>query len=233
MNKSLVSIMLFVFCLTTLLYSQKPDTSVVFNEVEQMPQFPGGTKKLSEYIGKKLTFPDSLRKIENMGVVEVSFVVSATGKIQDVKVISGIEKMPLFSNIAIDLIKSMPDFLPGKQNGYPVKVRMNLPINFSLSRAPSFSQGDESLNTFISNNLIVPDKVKEGKVSGIVMVLFTVEEDGSLNDIEIAQSLNAECDKAALKLVEAMRSGYWNPALNEKGNSFAQEFILPVVFDKP
>lgn len=66
----------------------------------------------------------------DQGRVQVSFVVSETGKITDVKIARG--KTPELDKEAVRVVKSLPNFIPGKQNGHPVKCKYILPIVFKL-----------------------------------------------------------------------------------------------------
>ncbi len=105
-------------------------TEDVFTIVEQMPHFPGGDDSLRAYLRKELKYPLINRDEDIQGTVYVVFVVAKTGDIKDVKVLRGIGSD--FDKEAIRVIKSMPRWTPGKQNGVAVNVQMNMPIKFSL-----------------------------------------------------------------------------------------------------
>ncbi|MBC8110012.1 MAG: energy transducer TonB [Verrucomicrobia bacterium] len=96
--------------------------------IERMPSFPGGMKVCTKFIERNLTYPKNSNLIS--GKVWVSFVVLETGKISAIKVVKGIGKA--FDEEAIKVMKLMPDWIPGKQGGKPVKVRYTLPVNFSV-----------------------------------------------------------------------------------------------------
>ena len=102
----------------------------VFTIVQQMPSFQGGSNSLKAYLIKNTFYPQSAREDCTNGTVYVTFVVAKTGDIKDVKVLRGIGTD--FDKEAIRVIKSMPRWIPGKQNGVAVNVQMNLPIKFSL-----------------------------------------------------------------------------------------------------
>jgi protein TonB len=102
----------------------------VFLAVEQQPEFPGGESALIAYIGKNTKYPAIARENNIEGRVFISFVVEKDGSISDVKVLRGIGGG--CDEEAKRVIKSLPKFSPGKQNGRPVRVQFNVPVNFKL-----------------------------------------------------------------------------------------------------
>lgn len=102
----------------------------VFTAVEQMPQFPGGEAELMKYISKNLKYPPVAMENNIQGRVTIQFVVTKTGKIGEVKVARG--KDPDLDKEAVRVVKSLPDFIPGKMNGQAVNVWYTLPITFKL-----------------------------------------------------------------------------------------------------
>jgi protein TonB len=107
-----------------------PDAGKVFLVVEEMPQFPGGDASLFKYLHDNIKYPPIARENGIQGKVYVTFVVNETGKITDAKVIRGIGGG--CDEEALRVVRAMPDWKIGKQNGRPVKVQYNLPINFTL-----------------------------------------------------------------------------------------------------
>ena len=110
---------------------KKPvEENKVFTAVEQMPQFPGGDAALMAYIQKNLKYPPVAMENNIQGRVVVQFVVTKTGKIGEVKIARG--KDPDLDKEAVRVVKSLPDFIPGKMNGQAVNVWYTLPITFKL-----------------------------------------------------------------------------------------------------
>ena len=99
--------------------------------VEQMPDFPGGRGELLKFIGQNVKYPEIAKENGIQGKVFVQFVVNTKGKITNVVVIRGID--PSCDKEAIRVVKMMPDWIPGKQNGLPVRVQFVVPINFVLN----------------------------------------------------------------------------------------------------
>lgn len=102
----------------------------VFDMVEQMPQFPGGQTELLKYIANHLKYPTIAAENGVQGRVTCQFVVGKDGKVRDVKVIKTLD--PYCDKEAIRVIMSMPNWIPGKQNGAAVAVKYTVPITFRL-----------------------------------------------------------------------------------------------------
>lgn len=73
---------------------------------------------------------------------------------------------------------------------------------YGIDQMPEFPGGQQELLKFIQANLHMPQSVKNGKISGTVLVQFVVEVDGMVEDIEIMRSLSPECDAAAIEVVK-------------------------------
>lgn len=104
----------------------------VFEYVEQMPSFPGGEKAMYEWIGKNLVYPVVAQENGKQGRVVVRFVVSASGKIENVEVVRGF--YPACDEEAKKVVAKMPSWTPGKQNGKNVPVYFTIPIAFKLKQ---------------------------------------------------------------------------------------------------
>ncbi len=100
----------------------------VFQNVEEMPAFPGGEAKLMEYISTNINYPQRARKLGIQGRVFVGFVVEPDGSVSNVKLLRGIDSD--CDEEAMRVIKSLPKWKPGKQHGKPVRVYYQLPIFF-------------------------------------------------------------------------------------------------------
>lgn len=100
------------------------------NIAEIMPQFPGGEAEMYKFIKNNLKYPIVDQEAGTHGRVSIRFVVSKTGEISEVEVLRGIS--PNCDREAVKVIKSMPKWIPGKQNGNPVPVYYTLPIVFEL-----------------------------------------------------------------------------------------------------
>lgn len=102
----------------------------IYRSAEQMPQFPGGEAALMKYIQTHIQYPLMAKKNHIQGRVIVQFVVDKTGKIGEVKVVRSVDKD--LDKEAVRICKSLPKFIPGRQNGQPVAVWYTLPVTFKL-----------------------------------------------------------------------------------------------------
>lgn len=109
----------------------KPEVeNKVFDVVEQMPSFPGGPSALMQYLSSNIKYPVVAQENGVQGRVVVSFVVERDGSITDVQVARSVD--PLLDREAQRVVRSMPRWIPGKQNGQAVRVKYNVPVAFRL-----------------------------------------------------------------------------------------------------
>lgn len=102
----------------------------VFDIVEQQPLFPGGPTALMKYLSENTKYPVVAQENGVQGRVTVQFVVEKDGSISDVHVLRGVD--PSLDKEAVRVVKSMPRWTPGKQNGIIVRVNYRVPVLFIL-----------------------------------------------------------------------------------------------------
>ncbi len=102
-----------------------PDVPVYI--AEKMPEFYGN---VNEYLSKNIRYPQIAIDTYTQGRVICQFVIGKDGAVEDVEIVRSID--PSLDKEAMRVIKSMPKWKPGMQNGKPVKVRLTLPVNFRL-----------------------------------------------------------------------------------------------------
>ena len=110
--------------------SKEEEEIVIFEVVEQMPEYPGGMSALQKYLSEKTA--GSPMKGKAGGRVMVGFTVAETGKIKDVRVLQSDEAS--LNQEAERIVSEMPDWIPGKQRGRPVPVKYTVPIRFGNIR---------------------------------------------------------------------------------------------------
>ena len=109
----------------------KPEVATkVFDVVEEMPSFPGGNAALMSYLNSNTKYPVVAQENGVQGRVIISFVVKRDGSISDVKVARSVD--PSLDREAQRVVKSMPRWTPGKQNGQTVRVKYTVPVVFRL-----------------------------------------------------------------------------------------------------
>ena len=96
----------------------------VFAAVEELPDFPGGMDKMFSFLRKNLK-----KWRGSPGVVRVTFVVEKDGSLSDIKT-EGNYKDEAGIKEAIRVFESSPKWIPGKQNGNPVRVQFTVPVVF-------------------------------------------------------------------------------------------------------
>lgn len=102
----------------------------IFTAVEQMPMFPGGDGALMGYLRDNIHYPTVAAENGVQGRVVVGFVVERDGSITDVNILRGVD--PSLDREAMRVVKSMPKWIPGKQNGSAVRVKYQVPVSFRL-----------------------------------------------------------------------------------------------------
>ena len=105
-------------------------TEKTFEVVEQMPAFPGGDAALMKYLSENIKYPEAAEKAGEQGRVVVNFIVEKDGAISNVNVVRSVT--PTLDAEAVRVIKAMPKWVPGKQDGQFVRVKYNVPVSFRL-----------------------------------------------------------------------------------------------------
>ena len=98
--------------------------------VEQKPTFPGGEAAMYKWLNENIIYPAAAAEEGISGRVIVEFVVDKDGSITKVRVLR--QRHPALDKEALRVIKAMPKWIPGRNNGQPVKVTYTLPVTFKL-----------------------------------------------------------------------------------------------------
>jgi TonB family protein len=125
--------------------NQKPDNKDIYTVIEKMPQFPGGEEALITYITQNVRYPKEAMERGGQGTVVIRFIINSNGKVidpiflrtsvsEDNKSVGASDQKvaELLNQEALRVINSLPDFIPGEQNGEKVSVYYTLPIVFRL-----------------------------------------------------------------------------------------------------
>ena len=104
----------------------------VFMIVEEMPEFPGGELEMRRYIAEHVIYPQDAKAQKQQGKAFVTFIIDTNGNVKDVKIASGTGYESL-DNEAVRVVKTLPQFKPGRQRGQTVNVSFTVPINFQLN----------------------------------------------------------------------------------------------------
>ncbi|SHM89017.1 outer membrane transport energization protein TonB [Chitinophaga jiangningensis] len=225
----------------------------IFTQVEVQPEYPGGETALNKYLANNIKYPKEAVKAKVSGLVIVKFIIDPTGKITEITTSSKQPKHGAgLEEEAIRVVKGMPDWKPGVQNGHPVNVEFQLPIRFALpsdspkseapqqetpkgkqvytfvDTPPSFTGGEEALNEYLRSNIKYPADAVKNKVSGTVFVQFTVEADGKISTIRtVGPEKGHGLEEEAIRVVKAMPT--WIPGEHEN-KKVPVQFNLPIRF---
>jgi len=124
------------------------ESAQIIDYVEVMPQFPGGDAALARFLKENIVYPEKAADYDIQGRVVLRFVVTPNGSIENIEVLKSLDS--LCDSEAIRVIKKMPTWIPGTQNGHPLSVHYTLPVVFKLqNRAVSAQQ---ILSTFSDIN---------------------------------------------------------------------------------
>jgi TonB family protein len=106
----------------------------VYQEVEEMPEYPGGINALKSEIASSINYPDEAKKNGIQGKVFVSFVVDEQGKVTNAKIERGVETS--LDKESLRVVNGLKTWKPGKEKGKAVKVAYTIPINYALEAKP-------------------------------------------------------------------------------------------------
>ena len=230
---------------------QTQEQGEIFMVAEEQPMFPGGMQEMMKFIQSEVKYPKEAQDKGLQGRVIVQFVVNTDGSICEDTVVRSVA--PSLDAEAIRVVRSMPNWTPGKQKGEPVRVRFTLPISFRLDglkdnptqvqvtqektaeddivnvpeNIPEYPGGMGELMKYLSMNIRYPKEAQNKGIQGRVVVQFVVNKDGSISDANVLKTVDPQLDAEALRVVNAMPN--WTPGKN-KGEAVRTRFTIPVTF---
>ncbi|MBF1081720.1 MAG: energy transducer TonB [Prevotellaceae bacterium] len=104
--------------------------SVVLKTVEQLPEFPGGIVQFMKWLTRNLRYPPMAQSQRMQGKVVVSFIINKDGSIASPTIVQSVD--PVLDREALRVVKMMPRWKPGLQNGKPCRTMFAIPVNFQL-----------------------------------------------------------------------------------------------------
>ena len=121
---------------------ETPQEKVIFQVVEEMPEFPGGMAEAMKFLAKNIKYPVAAQEAKIEGRVIVQFVIERDGSVSDAKVMRGVNSE--LDAEAIRVVSMMPKWIPGKQRGKAVAVKYTMPIMFRLQTPASEKEKNSS-----------------------------------------------------------------------------------------
>ncbi len=104
--------------------------SVVLKTVEQLPEFPGGIVQFMKWLTRNLRYPSMAQSQRIQGKVVISFIINKDGSIASPTIVQSAD--PLLDREAMRVIRMMPRWKPGLQDGKPCRTMFAIPVNFQL-----------------------------------------------------------------------------------------------------
>lgn len=128
------------------------EANKIYDAVEKMPEFPGGKEALKSYVASSIKYPAEAEKAGIQGRVHTAFIVEKDGCVTGARAMTSVD--PQLDAEAIRIIRNMPKWTPGMQDGKPVRVKYLVPVTFRLDgndKAISFSEDTEY---YVDNNQV-------------------------------------------------------------------------------
>ena len=108
----------------------EPVTEIVDETVDQMASYPGGIPALMDFLNENIKYPEQAEREGIEGRVVAGFIVERDGSVSNIEILKSVH--PLLDAEVIRILSLMPNWIPGRQNGQPVRVKYSLPITFRL-----------------------------------------------------------------------------------------------------
>lgn len=107
------------------------DTTQILTFAEEMPEYPGGVEALYRFLAQNIVYPPNMRLEKKEAKVYATFIIDSNGRIRNIEILN---KVPAeFAEETIRVIKMMPAWKPGSQDGKNVTVKYSLPVRFQLN----------------------------------------------------------------------------------------------------
>jgi TonB family protein len=145
--------------------------------VDEIPSFPGGEKKMMEFLSKQIKYPQSALEQGIQGVVYIGFIVSRDGTLENIRVLRGVH--PTLDEPALSAVKLMPKWKPGKQKDEFVNVQFALPVSFRSRDGEFKTNNVQYAKDFESKT--TDENLQEAKISEISQYIFSTSKLGWIN----------------------------------------------------
>ena len=211
----------------------------VYENVEVMPEFPGGMDSLIAFLGSNISYPDDAKKEGIEGKVFVDFIIDKEGSVREVsaknKIGYGCDEE------AVRVISLMPAWKPGYKDGKAVNVNYTIPISFKLDgnkekdsvytlvkEMPEFPGGRSALMQYLGANIKYPEQAKKDSIQGRVFVNFIVEKDGKIGEVKVLRGIGSGCDEESVRVISSMPA--WTPGRDKNGEAVRFSYNIPIKF---
>ena len=212
---------------------ETPQEKVIFQVVEEMPEFPGGMAEAMKFLAKNIKYPVAAQEAKIEGRVIVQFVIERDGSVSDAKVMRGVS--PELDAEAIRVVSMMPKWIPGKQRGKAVAVKYTMPIMFRLQTPEPKKEEAFQINLKVDKDVTREDvdMVKDHLRSSFSVVPIVLDDDRKnpiiIVDGEVKEGMKlSQISPATIKSISVMKN---EAAIAEYGDK-AKDGVISIVTKK-
>ena len=212
---------------------ETPQEKVIFQVVEEMPEFPGGMAEAMKFLAKNIKYPVAAQEAKIEGRVIVQFVIERDGSVSDAKVMRGVNSE--LDAEAIRVVSMMPKWIPGKQRGKAVAVKYTMPIMFRLQTPEPKKEEAFQINLRVDKDVTREDvdMVKDHLRSSFSVVPIVLDDDRKnpiiIVDGEVKEGMNlSQISPATIKSISVMKN---EAAIAEYGDK-AKDGVISIVTKK-
>ena len=124
----------------------------IYDVVEKMPEFPGGKEALKSYVASSIKYPAEAEKAGIQGRVHTAFIVEKDGCVTGARAMTSVD--PQLDAEALRIVRNMPKWTPGMQDGKPVRVKYLVPVTFRLDGGDKAIPFSEDTEYYVDNKLV-------------------------------------------------------------------------------
>ena len=216
--KYLFLMILFYFSLISTLRAQENQDSLSEYDcvyyIEDEPKFPGGDSARRDFIRNNLIYPDTATYYHVEGTVYATFIVERDGGLSSFRILRGIGAG--CDEESLRVLKLMPNWIPAKRRGKPIRVQMNMPIKFKLvdntciTTKPTFPGGEDSLKEFIRSRINYGKLIREEIHGSDILVSLLIDKQGKIYKTYILHDIGGGSEMEARRIISEMPN--WIPA---------------------
>ena len=190
------------------------EEQVIFQVVEEMPDFPGGMKECMKFLARNIKYPVLAQEAKIEGRVIVQFVVDRDGSVNDIKVVRSIS--PQLDAEAVRVIGLMPKWNPGKQRGKAVAVKYTMPIQFRLDKPKAEEKVVQTITMKVDKEASqeTVDAVKDHLRGKVTHVNYEADENGPVVQLGVRGSKAGQGTDSVLIVVDDVIQGHGQKVMN-------------------
>ena len=190
------------------------EEQVIFQVVEEMPDFPGGMKECMKFLARNMKYPMAAQEAKIEGRVVVQFVVDRDGSVNDIKVVRSIS--PQLDAEAVRVIGLMPKWNPGKQRGKAVAVKYTMPIQFRLQELKAEEKVVQAITMKVDKEASqeTVDAVKDHLRGKVTRVNYEADENGPVVQLGVRGSKAGQGTDSVLIVVDDVIQGHGQKVMN-------------------